>query len=82
MPTVKKAMKAFPYSIDAEASIPEAREMMQGHDIRHLPVTHNHEIIGMLSERDIHVTRNLGRRHAVGESQARIGQRHCTCSRV
>lgn len=43
----------FPHSIDVEATIEQAREFMRTHDIRHLPVTENGELIGIVSDRDI-----------------------------
>jgi len=47
-------MTPFPYSIDLDASLEEAREMMDVHDIRHLPVTdRDHTLMGVLSDRDM-----------------------------
>jgi acetoin utilization protein AcuB len=43
----------FPHSVDVEAPIEQAREFMRTHDIRHLPVTENGELIGIVSDRDI-----------------------------
>jgi len=54
LPQVKSVMTPFPYSIDLEASLDEAREMMDTHNIRHLPVTdHDHTLMGVLTDRDI-----------------------------
>ena len=39
MPQVIAMMTPFPHSIDVEATLAEARGMMDSHDIRHLPVT-------------------------------------------
>jgi CBS domain-containing protein len=46
-------MTPFPYSIDIEAPIAEARAFMQNRQIRHLPVTEQGELIGIVTDRDI-----------------------------
>ena len=46
-------MTPFPYSIDIEAPIAEARAFMRHKGIRHLPVTESDELAGVISDRDI-----------------------------
>ena len=53
MPTLTALMTPFPYSIDMHASVAQAKDMMETHDIRHLPVTDAGRPVGALSERDI-----------------------------
>ena len=53
IPAIKSAMTAFPYSVDADATVGEAIEFMRRHEIRHLPVTEGGELIGVVSDRDI-----------------------------
>jgi acetoin utilization protein AcuB len=53
IPTVKTFMTAFPYSVEHDATVDEALEFMRGHKIRHLPVTENGELKGIVSDRDI-----------------------------
>jgi acetoin utilization protein AcuB len=53
MPTLTALMTPFPYSIDLHASVAQAKDMMEAHDIRHLPVTDAGRPVGVLSERDI-----------------------------
>lgn len=53
IPFVKAVMTPFPYSIEAEAKVDEARLMMQEHDIRHLPVVEGETLTGILSDRDL-----------------------------
>ena len=53
IPTVKRVMTAFPFSIRPGAPLPQAIDFMRSHSIRHLPVMEDDEIIGMLSDRDI-----------------------------
>ena len=52
-PTIKTAMTPFPYSVDIKAPISEAQSFMREHKIRHLPVTENNALIGVVSDRDI-----------------------------
>lgn len=53
IPPIKTVMTPFPYSVDAGASVSEAREFMREHHIRHLPVTSDGKLLGMVSDRDI-----------------------------
>lgn len=53
IPKVKDAMTAFPYSVDIKAPITEAQRFMREHDIRHLPVTEEGTLIGVVTDRDI-----------------------------
>ena len=53
IPAIKTVMTAFPYSVDINAPIEEAQLFMRKHKIRHLPVTENQKLAGVLSDRDI-----------------------------
>jgi acetoin utilization protein AcuB len=53
IPAIKALMTAFPYSVEVTASVAAAQEFMREHHIRHLPVTRDGELIGMVSDRDI-----------------------------
>lgn len=52
-PTLASAMTPFPYSIALDASLDEAEQLMKEHGIRHLPVTENHDVVGIVTQRDI-----------------------------
>lgn len=52
-PRIKQLMTPFPYAIERDAGVLDARKMMLEHRIRHLPVMHNHELVGLISDRDI-----------------------------
>ncbi len=52
-------MTPFPYSIEAAESVATAAEVMAEHDIRHLPVTRQGDLIGLLSDADVRVARGL-----------------------
>jgi len=53
MPTIKSVMTPFPYSIDIDAPINEARAFMHKQNIRHLPVMSKGKLAGVVSDRDI-----------------------------
>jgi acetoin utilization protein AcuB len=53
MPTIKSVMTPFPYSVDAGAPVSEAQAFLREHNIRHLPVTQNGDLVGIISDRDI-----------------------------
>ena len=53
MPVLKTAMTPFPYSVSLDASCDEASELMEHHNVRHLPVTRDHQVVGVISDRDM-----------------------------
>jgi acetoin utilization protein AcuB len=53
MPVLKTAMTPFPYSVDLGASFDEASELMGHHNVRHLPVTRDHQVVGVITDRDM-----------------------------
>lgn len=53
LPSIKTVMTPFPYSVDGNASVNEALQFMRQHKIRHLPVTEDGELAGIISDRDI-----------------------------
>lgn len=57
--TVQNFMSSLPRTIGAEQSLKKAMDIMQEHQIRHLPVLKEHKLVGVLTERDIAVARNF-----------------------
>ncbi len=53
MPLIKSVMTPFPYSIETERSLDDARAMMNRHNVHHLPVMQNGRLIGVISDRDV-----------------------------
>jgi CBS domain-containing protein len=53
IPPIKTVMTAFPYSVDEDATVAQAREFMRAHRIHHLPVTRDGKLAGLVSDRDI-----------------------------
>jgi acetoin utilization protein AcuB len=57
-PSLKSAMTPFPYAVSPDASLEEATKLMEEHDVRHLPVVKDHQIVGIIAEHDILLTRS------------------------
>lgn len=53
---VKDWMSASPLTVPPETSVSEARELMQRKRIRHLLVTEDEELVGIITDRDIRLT--------------------------
>ena len=53
MPVLKVAMTPFPYSIALDDSFEEASELMGLHNVHHLPVTRGHQVVGVITDRDL-----------------------------
>ncbi len=56
IPQIKTVMTPFPYFIELTAPLRVARDMMEQHDIRHLPVVETHILVGIITDRDIRLT--------------------------
>jgi acetoin utilization protein AcuB len=56
---VSRYMTPSPHSIGAEQSLSRARIVMLEHGIRHLPVLHGGELVGIVSDRDLHLVESL-----------------------
>lgn len=48
-------MTKQPWTISRTMSLGEAHRMMHEHEIRHLPVVDDGELVGIVSERDLHI---------------------------
>ena len=53
LPTLTHCMTPFPYSIDIERPVSAARALMREHGVRHLPVTDDGALAGVVSDRDL-----------------------------
>ncbi len=54
-PRLKSVMTPFPHTIDIDTPLSEARDFMRKLEIRHLPVTRDGDLVGILTERDINL---------------------------
>ena len=53
MPHIDSLMTAFPHSIEASLTIHDAQAIMGSEGIRHLPVTSEGRLVGIISDRDL-----------------------------
>ena len=53
IPQMVAVMTPFPHHVEANAPLATALAMMDEHDIRHLPVFENGDVVGVISERDL-----------------------------
>lgn len=59
MPPVSRYMTPKPWTIDRFATVDQAERVMREHAIRHLPVVDGRDLCGIVSDRDLHMVRNL-----------------------
>ena len=53
MQRMTSVMTPFPYSVESGTRISDARQLMREHDIHHLPVKRQGELVGVVSDRDL-----------------------------
>jgi acetoin utilization protein AcuB len=53
IPSIRSVMTRSPRSVDIDASVRAAQDLMVDFEIRHLPVTEGDRLVGILSDRDI-----------------------------
>lgn len=59
MPTIDKYLTRSPHAIGRDQPLALALAMMKKYRIRHLPVLDGGELVGVLSERDLHLIQAL-----------------------
>jgi acetoin utilization protein AcuB len=59
IPQVQKYMSTTPINVDKNTNLLVAAKMMKEHDIRHLPVTYDGKLEGILSSTDINLIRTI-----------------------
>lgn len=59
IPTIQKYMTVTPHSIGAEQTLSEAHKRLREFKVRHLPVLQGGKLVGLLSERDLHLVETL-----------------------
>jgi acetoin utilization protein AcuB len=57
--TIADRMTRTPLLIGVEQSLTAAHEVMRSNGIRHLPVLHGGKLVGMVSQRDLHMVEAL-----------------------
>src|SRR5690349_15680485 len=53
IPSVSHYMTAQPWTIERDASLRDAEQLMRSHEIRHLPVLEDGQLVGVVSDRDL-----------------------------
>ncbi len=59
IPMIQKYMTPTPHSIGAEQTLARAQAVMAEHRIRHLPVMHGGKLVGIVTDRDLHLVESL-----------------------
>jgi acetoin utilization protein AcuB len=59
IPHIDKYMTPGPHSVGQEQPLVQAHKLMRDHHIRHLPVLHGGKLVGVLSDRDLHLIESL-----------------------
>jgi acetoin utilization protein AcuB len=59
IPTIAKHMTTSPHSIGLDQPLSRAHAFMREHAIRHLPVLDGGKLVGMLTDRDLHLVESL-----------------------
>jgi len=59
IPHIDKYMTPGPHSVGQEQPLAQAHKLMREHRIRHLPVLHGGKLVGVLSDRDLHLIETL-----------------------
>ncbi len=59
IPKVKNYMSTPPYTIGDEQTMARAHELMRRHRVRHLPVLRAHDLVGVVSDGDLHMVETL-----------------------
>jgi len=59
MPPMSRYMTTQPWTIRKDAKMSQAHELMRAHRIRHLPVLEGGKLVGIVSDRDLHLIETL-----------------------
>jgi acetoin utilization protein AcuB len=59
MPSMSRYMTRQPWTIPKDAKMSHAHRLMRMHHIRHLPVLDRGQLVGMVTERDLHLIETL-----------------------
>jgi acetoin utilization protein AcuB len=61
IPSIKAVMTPFPWKVRLDDSLSHATAVMRERNIRHLPVTDDDQLVGIVTERDIGLVENAVR---------------------
>lgn len=57
--TIAECMTKSPHTIGVEQTLAQAHDLMRGYRVRHLPVLARGKLVGMVSQRDLHLIEAL-----------------------
>jgi acetoin utilization protein AcuB len=60
MPAISRYMTKQPWTIERVASLAQAHALMREHQLRHLPVLDNGDLVGIVSVGDLHLLETIG----------------------
>lgn len=69
IPSIQKYMHTCPHTIGQEQTILKTKEVMAENSIRHLPVLEGGKIVGLISDRDVHLITSL---YGVDPTQVKV----------
>jgi acetoin utilization protein AcuB len=59
MPSIGRYMTTNPKTIERTASLADAHQLMRANNLRHLPVVDGGRLVGIVSERDLHLLETI-----------------------
>ena len=59
IPTISKFMTTLPHTIGFDQNLSKAQAMMNEYRVRHLPVLSAGKLVGILTDRDVHLVESL-----------------------
>lgn len=59
IPPVSKYMTTSPHTIGTDQTLELAHQIMREHNLRHLPVLEGGRLVGLISDRDLHLVETL-----------------------
>jgi len=59
IPLIQKYMTTSPHSVGVDQPLSRAHEIMHEHTIRHLPVLRGGKLVGIITDRDLHLVESL-----------------------
>lgn len=59
IPQISKYMTTCPHSIGSDQTLAKAHHMMREHHFRHLPVLTGGKLVGIVTDRDLHLVETL-----------------------
>jgi acetoin utilization protein AcuB len=62
---VEEYTTPYPITVNEELSIDELNQLMQTHDVRHLPVMRDGAVVGVISDRDLRLASGLSEQHKI-----------------